>query len=104
LSQIKRGLIFLAASGYEHPTYIMDPDGNRIAPAPRHGDAAISIVDLNKLWWDPQLGDMRARRAKEDRVDIRLPLVRKADAGNGAAVQTKARGKQLSCRVRITIP
>jgi predicted amidohydrolase len=65
--------IFLVASGYDHPTYIMDPDGNRIAEAPKHGEAAISTVDLNKRWWDPQLGDMRARRVKEERVDVRLP-------------------------------
>jgi len=65
--------IFLVASGYDHPTYIMDPDGNRIASAPKNGDVAISTVDLNKRWWDPQLGDMRARRVKEQRVDVKLP-------------------------------
>jgi predicted amidohydrolase len=65
--------VFLVASGYDHPTYIMDPDGNRIASAPKHGDVAISTIDLNQRWWDPQLGDMRSRRAKEERVDLRLP-------------------------------
>jgi predicted amidohydrolase len=65
--------VFLVTSGYDHPTYIMDPTGNRIASAPQHGDVAISTVDLNQRWWDAQLGDMRARRMKEERVDVRLP-------------------------------
>jgi predicted amidohydrolase len=65
--------VFLVASGYDHPTYVMDPDGERIASAPKNGDAAIVTVDLNKRSWDPQLGDMRARRYKEERVDVRLP-------------------------------
>jgi predicted amidohydrolase len=65
--------VFLVASGYDHPTYVMDPDGNRIASAPNHGDAAIATVDLNKRYWDAQLGDMRARRVKEERVDVKLP-------------------------------
>ena len=65
--------VYLVTSGYDHPTYIMDPRGERIASAPRHGDVTISTVDLNQRWWDPQLGDMRARRFKEERVDVRLP-------------------------------
>jgi predicted amidohydrolase len=65
--------IFLVTSGYDHPTYIMDPEGKRIASAPQHGTAAIATVDLNKRYWDAQLGDMRARRVKEERVDVRLP-------------------------------
>ena len=65
--------VYLVTSGYDHPTYIMDPEGKRIASAPHHGDAAIATVDLNKRYWDVQLGDMRARRVKEERVDVRLP-------------------------------
>lgn len=63
--------VFLVTSGYDHPTYIMDPDGKRIASAPQHGDAAIATVDLSQRYWDPQLGDMRARRMKEERVDLK---------------------------------
>src|SRR5581483_10970339 len=58
--------VFLVASGYDHPTYIMDPEGVRVASAAR-GEAAIATVDLAHRYWHPQLGDMRARRAKEDR-------------------------------------
>jgi predicted amidohydrolase len=65
--------IFLVTSGYDHPTYIMDPKGVRVASAPRNGDAAIATVDLNQRSWDPQLGDMRSRRMKEERVDVKLP-------------------------------
>ncbi len=65
--------IFLVTSGYDHPTYIMDPKGERIASAPKNGEAAIATVDLNQRWWDVQLGDMRSRRMKEERVDVRLP-------------------------------
>lgn len=64
--------VFLVTSGYDHPTYIMDPDGKRIAQA-SPGEAAIATVDLNRRYWDQQLGDMRARRMKEERVDVRLP-------------------------------
>jgi predicted amidohydrolase len=65
--------VFLVASGYDHPTYVMDPGGNRVASAPKPGDAAIATIDLNKRSWDHQLGDMRARRFKEERVDVKLP-------------------------------
>jgi predicted amidohydrolase len=65
--------VFLVTSGYDHPTYIMDPDGKRIASAPQQGAVAVATVDLNKRYWDAQLGDMRARRVKEERVDVKLP-------------------------------
>jgi predicted amidohydrolase len=65
--------VVLVASGYDHPTYIMDSDGKRIASALQLGEAAIATIDLNKRSWDPQLGDMRARRVKEERVDVKLP-------------------------------
>jgi predicted amidohydrolase len=65
--------VFLVTSGYDHPTYIMDPDGQRIASAPKPGEAAVATIDLNHRYWDPQLGDMRARRMKEERVDVRMP-------------------------------
>jgi len=65
--------VILAASGYDHPTYVMDSDGKVIASAPHNGDAAIATVDLNQRSWDPQLGDMRARRVKEERVDLKVP-------------------------------
>ncbi|HUS05630.1 MAG TPA: carbon-nitrogen hydrolase family protein [Bryobacteraceae bacterium] len=65
--------VFLVTSGYDHPTYIMDPDGERLAAAPANGTAAIFTVDLNKRYWSRGLGDMRARRMKEQRVDVKVP-------------------------------
>jgi predicted amidohydrolase len=67
--------VFLVTSGYDHPTYIQDPDGNRIAAAPERGTAAVATIDLARRYVDPKtnLGDMRARRMKELRVDMRVP-------------------------------
>jgi predicted amidohydrolase len=64
--------VFLVASGYDHPTYIMDPEGTRIAAA-QPGAAAVSTIDLARRWTHPGLGDMRARRMKEWRVDVKVP-------------------------------
>jgi len=63
-------MVFLVTSGYDHPTYIMDPTGTRLASAPHNGDVAMATVDLTKRYWDQQLGDMRAHRVKEQRVDL----------------------------------
>lgn len=62
--------VFLVASGYDHPTYVMDPYGERLAQAPRPG-AAVASIDLNRRYADPFLGDMRGRRPKELRVDVK---------------------------------
>ena len=65
--------VFLVASGYDHPTYIQDPDGVRIATAPERGSAAVATIDLARRYLHPNQGDMRARRMKEWRVDVRVP-------------------------------
>ncbi len=66
--------VFLIASGYDHPTYVMDPDGERLAVALKPGDAAIATIDLNKRYLDSWLGDMHGRRMKELRLDVKPPL------------------------------
>ena len=66
--------VFLVASGYDHPTYIMDPDGEMLSVARNRGAAAIASVDLNKRYLDQWLGDMHGRRMKELRLDVRPPL------------------------------
>ena len=66
--------VFLIASGYDHPTYVMDPDGERLAVAEKRGDAAIATIDLNKRYLDPFLGDMHGRRMKELRLDVKPAL------------------------------
>jgi len=65
--------VFLIASGYDHPTYIMDPDGERLSVAQKRGTAAIATVDLNRVYGDPWLGDMHGRRMKELRLDVQPP-------------------------------
>ena len=62
--------VFLVASGYDHPTYIMDPDGERLSVAPEAG-AALATVDLNRRYLEKFLGEMKARRPKELRVDVK---------------------------------
>ena len=64
--------IYLVASGYNHPTYIMTPDGERIAAAPQSGTVAVATIDLNKSLRQlgNNLGDMRNRRPRELRTDV----------------------------------
>lgn len=64
--------VYLVASGYDHPTYIMDTLGNKLASAPDRGTTAVATIDLNKSLRQPHnnLGDMRNRRPKELRLDV----------------------------------
>jgi predicted amidohydrolase len=63
--------VYLIASGYDHPTYVMDPEGVRVAEAKDRGTAAVATLDLNRRYLEPWLGDMHARRQKELRLDVR---------------------------------
>jgi predicted amidohydrolase len=65
--------VFLVASGYDHPTYIMDPDGERLSEAREQGAAAIATIDLNRRYTHSHLGDMHSRRMREIRLDV--PIV-----------------------------
>jgi predicted amidohydrolase len=65
--------VFLASSGYGHPTYVMDPDGEFIAQADDDATVAFATIDLNRRYRDEWLGDMRTRRLRELRTDIALP-------------------------------
>jgi predicted amidohydrolase len=62
--------VYLAASGYDYPTYILDPKGETIAVAPQRGTAAIATLDLNRRHADRWLGNMRGRFMKELRLDV----------------------------------
>ena len=66
--------IFLVTSGYDYPTYVMDPDGEVLAKAPRDGSVANASIDLSRRYWHSHLGDMHARRMKELRLDILVPV------------------------------
>jgi len=65
--------VFLITSGYDHPTYIMDPTGERLAQARESGSTATATVDLAKQYNWQWLGEMRTRRLKELRVDVAVP-------------------------------
>ena len=65
--------VFLIASGYNHPTYIMDPRGEHLSEARERGTAATATIDLNRSYADPWLGEMRTRRWREQRVDVPVP-------------------------------
>jgi predicted amidohydrolase len=67
--------VFIAASGYDYPTQIIDPDGNIIAKHAGDATVALATVDLNERYMDRWLGDMRQRLRKELRFDVpvRLP-------------------------------
>ena len=64
--------VFLAASGYDHPTYIMDPDGEMLSKAAARGTIAVATIDLARQYRDPWLGDMRGRMMKELRLDTAI--------------------------------
>jgi predicted amidohydrolase len=64
--------VFIATSGYDYPTYVMDPDGEIVAIAREDGTAAVASLDLNKRYADPWLGDMRGRFMKELRTDVKV--------------------------------
>jgi len=63
--------VFIAASGYDYPTYIMDPMGEIVSEAKNRGDVAHATVDLSRRYTDSWLGDMRERFMKEIRLDLR---------------------------------
>lgn len=62
--------VFIASSGYNYPTYVMDPDGEILSLARQNGTTAVATIDLNKRYADQWLGDMRGRFMKEVRMDV----------------------------------
>ncbi|MBK5293091.1 MAG: carbon-nitrogen hydrolase family protein [Acidobacteriia bacterium] len=63
--------VFVASSGYDYPTYVMDPDGEILAITREDGATAVATIDLNRRYADKWLGDMRGRFMKELRTDIK---------------------------------
>lgn len=62
--------VFLAASGYNHPTYVMDPKGEILSRADEEGTVAVATVDLNRRYHWEWLGEMRGRFFHELRRDV----------------------------------
>lgn len=64
--------VFIAASGYDYPTYVMDPAGEILARAREPGTAAVAEIDLNRRYAFKFLGQMRERLMREVRFDVRI--------------------------------
>jgi len=62
--------IFVVTSGYDYPTYIMDPQGEILVKATENGTAAVGTIDLSRPYVEKWLGNMRERFMKELRVDL----------------------------------
>ncbi len=62
--------VFLASSGYDHPTRVLDPMGEVLAVASEEGDVAVATVDFAKRYEWPWLGSMRGRLYHEIRRDV----------------------------------
>jgi len=62
--------VFLVTSGYDHPTYIMDHDGKRIAQAAQRGTAAVATIDLNATNFYQGITDWKDRRLREYRPEV----------------------------------
>ncbi|HXY39821.1 MAG TPA: carbon-nitrogen hydrolase family protein, partial [Vicinamibacteria bacterium] len=65
--------VFVATSGYDIATEVVDPDGKTLARAVTDGTVAVATIDLARRYTDPWLGDMRARLRKELRTDLATP-------------------------------
>lgn len=72
--------VFIAASGYDYPTQILDPLGAVIAEAPQRGAAAIATIDLNRRYVQEWLGNMRPRFQQEIRLEV--PVLPRAAGEN----------------------
>lgn len=64
--------VFIATSGYNYATHILDPDGEILAAAQEQNSAAVATIDLTRRYADKWLGDMRGRFMKELRLDVRV--------------------------------
>ena len=62
--------VFLASSGYNYPTQIVDPDGELLSVAQEQKGIALATIDLERRYHDTWLGDMRGRFFKELRSDV----------------------------------
>lgn len=67
--------LFLASSGYDFPSLIIDPAGETLARSEDDGTVALSTIDLNRRYLDPWLGDMKARFFRELRGDVTVDPV-----------------------------
>lgn len=62
--------VFLATSGYDIASLILDPMGETLASSEADGTVALATVDLNRRYEWEWLGEMRGRFMHEVRLDV----------------------------------
>lgn len=62
--------VFLASSGYDFPSLVMDPAGETLTRTEQDATVATATIDLNHRYVDPWLGEMRGRFLRELRGDV----------------------------------
>jgi predicted amidohydrolase len=72
--------VFLATSGYDIPSLILDPKGETLATSEVNGSVAVATLDLNRRYTWEWLGEMKGRFMREVRLDV--PVQRSAPGLN----------------------
>ena len=62
--------VYLASSGYDFPTLLIDPLGRTLVRTEKDGTVVSATIDLNQRLPDEWLGDMRGRFHRELRLDL----------------------------------
>lgn len=62
--------VFLATSGYDIPSLVIDPKGETLAASETDATIAVATVDLNRRYEWQWLGAMRGRFHREVRLDV----------------------------------
>lgn len=64
--------VFVASSGYDFPSLVVDPSGKEIVRTEQDGTVARVTIDLNRRYNDQWLGNMRGRFFRELRSDVQI--------------------------------
>ena len=62
--------VYLASSGYDFPSMLINPLGRTLVRTEQNGTVAATTIDLNQRLPDEWLGDMRGRFHRELRLDL----------------------------------
>jgi predicted amidohydrolase len=62
--------VFLATSGYDIPSLILDPMGETLASSETDATVAVATIDLARRYQWPWLGNMKGRFHREVRLDV----------------------------------
>lgn len=62
--------VYLASSGYDFPSLLIDPLGRTLVRTEQDGTVVTATIDLNQRLPDAWLGDMRGRFHRELRLDL----------------------------------